>query len=337
MLRKSHLLTLICLLCFSTFNACKKDDSANKSARLNVNFSSIYEISNVKIAVFEGWVDAGPQDLEEESKRFYAVYRSNDSKVSLELEPNPYTVLVYYKDFGAIYVEKIDLKSAGETVNIFFNKPLELSVGVNRLVYLPNEKMNFSYSSISILGGVQVALFVNEMKVDVSANQRSFEYTLIKDGINNVELKATYINGQSNTDNYEVLVVPQRNIENIWKSIDEKYLKQKIFNSRSLVALEKDTMIQNNLVYANTIIDGLYGVFKFKFEKGFLSEIEVNHGNIDMDPNFNFEPIKQKLQTLYGNPIENSYRNYSFTSGDYVVNLSMDSQTNVVSRITRLK
>src|SRR5690606_21965472 len=318
--KKPHLLTLICLFCFSSFNSCKKDDSANKNATLNINLSSIYEISNVEIAVFEGWVEAGLQDLEEDSKRFYTVYRSNDSKASLELEPNPYTILVYYKDFGAIYVEKIDLNSEGETVNIFYNKPLELSVSVNRLVYLPNEKMNFSYSSLSTLGGVQISLLVNERKVDVSADQRMFEHTLVKDEINDIELKTTYINGQSNTDKYEVLVVPKRNIDNIWKGIDEKYLKQKIFNSWSLVALERDTMIQNNLVYASTIIDGLYGVFNFKFDNGFLSEIEINHGNIAMNPNFNFEPIKQRLQNLFGNPIENSYRDYSFTIGEYAVN-----------------
>jgi len=332
---KNQLISLLCLLCIFTFNACTKDESTTETATLNINLNSIYEISNVKIAVFEGWVDAGLQDLDEGTKRFYAVHRSNNANESLKLEPNPYTVVLYYEDFGAIYVEKIDLKATGETVSFIYNKQLELRINVDKLVYLQNETINFSYSSISPLGGVKVTAFVNETEVEPMENRKNYAYKLIKDGINNIELKLTYISGHSASYKYKVVVVPQRNIENIWKNLDEEYLRQEIFNNMSLVALENDTMIQGNLIKANTIIDGLYGVYKFRFDKGVVNEIEVNHGDINMDPNFNFEPIKQRLETLYGSSVENSYRNYSFSSGDYVINLSMDSKTNVVSKISR--
>ncbi|MDH5827313.1 hypothetical protein [Sphingobacterium faecium] len=337
MIRNSYFITLICALCFITFNACKKDNQGSKTARLDVNLTSIYDISKVKIAVFDGWVDAGKQDLSEGSKRFYAVYRSNDSKASLDLDPKHYTVLLYYEDFDALFVEKVDLKAADKAVNFSYNKKLTFMAMVNKLIYLQNEKMSLLISNTNQLAGAKVTFFVNENKVDNLMNNNTFEHVLPKVGINKVEMRVTYKNGETASDYYNFLVVKEKNIDNIWNNIDEKYLKQSMINNQTLVALEKDTLINNVLMKKQTIINGLFGVYKFKFEKEFLTEIEINHGNINQDRTFNFEPIKKKLQSLYGKPIENSYRNFSFISDNFVINLIMDSQTNVVSKITRVK
>src|SRR5690606_2565015 len=107
---------LLLLLLVIILTSCKKEDNTNKG-RLDFSFSSIYEVNEIKIGVFQGWVNAGSTDLEEGSKNFYAVHRSQDTKFSIQLDPGPYTVVAYYKDFNRLYNEKIDVKAGDYLVS----------------------------------------------------------------------------------------------------------------------------------------------------------------------------------------------------------------------------
>lgn len=334
---KRGLLPLLTLIVICIFTSCKKSPTVeeNTEFELTVNLNSIYKISNVKTAVFEGWVDAESKDLDENLKRFYAVYRSNDPNIKVKLKPGLYTVLVEYNDFFVIYREKVDLKTDNKVIDFYYNKKLDVNVGLNRLIYLPNESNIFSYGSVSATGGTIFELFANGVKTNFNEKERSFIYSFSELGKNYLEFKTIYLNGEKVTDKYEVYVVKKRNIDNIWNSVSEKYIKQKIFNNRSFVSFARDTTIMGSEIKANPIIDGIYGFYKFNFSNDQLKDIEVEYGNINMDANLRFWSIKNELQSFFGVPIKKSEEHYIFNSDKYTIDLSVDAKRTVVVRIAK--
>ncbi len=336
MFMKRNYIVFIIIVFTILFAGCKKSEPVDDKVNLTVNLNSIYEISKVKIAIFEGWVDAGLQDVYENSKRFYAVHRSNNANTSVRLDRKPYTILVYYEDFGLVYSEKIDLKNDDPTINFYWGQVLPISIRADKLVYTKNETLKLDYGSISYLGGVKFRLFLNQQEVFRKDEKQVFEYTLNKVGINQIDFHAIYKDGQTNIDKYNVVVVSRRHVEDIWNNIDEKYIKQKIFNDRSLISFARDTVIFNNLIKANPIIDGIYGEYKFKYFNGTMNEIEVIHGNLINNPYLRLHDIKNQMEAEFGKPTQHSFEHYSFKLGDFKLVLLQDRYGTIKTTISKI-
>lgn len=338
---------LLLLLLVIILGSCKKEDNTNRG-RLDFSFSSIYEVNEIKIGVFQGWVDAGSTDLEEGSTNFYAVHRSQDSKFTIQLDPGPYTVVAYYKDFNRVYNEKIDLKSGNNPVSLNYNNYLTPEIKMNSIAYSTSDDAYLSYVSgginkLLLLGGenefgITTILKINGSPVQASnqiySGRYNFKIPNLKNGENTVDGIIKFKNGEERTLTAKLFAFDKNSVENIWEIVTENYLEQGIFRT-SHYSIEKDTIVGNSTLYKNTIIKGLYGDYKFNFKDGTLNTIEVIHGNIAMEPNLNFEPIKAKLDKVFGQPIEISERNYNYTVNNYRINLSVDRSTNILSVITK--
>lgn len=336
---------LLLLLLVIILASCKKEDNTNKG-RLDFSFSSIYEVNEIKIGVFQGWVNAGSTDLEEGSTNFYSVYRSQDPKFSIELEPGPYTVVAYYKDFKRGYNEKIDLKVGNNPVSLNYDSYLIPEIVLNSPVYSTNDDAYLSFSGGAFrLGGESKFGLTSVLKINGSSVQPSnqtysggynFKIPNLKNGENLLEGIIKFKNGEERKLTAKLFAFDKNSVENIWETVTRNYLEQGIFRTNHY-SLEKDTLLGNTTLYKNTVIEGLYGDYKFNFQNDVLSTIKVTHGNIAREPNLNFEPIKAKLDNVFGQPIEISERNYNYTVNNYRINLSVDGSTNIISTITKTK
>lgn len=336
---------LLLLLMVIVLASCKKEDNANKG-RLDFSFNSIYEINEIKIGVFQGWVNAGSTDLEEGSKNFYAVYRSQDTKFSIQLDPGPYTIVAYYKDFNRVYNEKIDLKAGDNPVSLSYNSYLTPKIEMNSVVYNTSDDVYLSFSGGTLmLGegnkfGLTSVLKINGSQLQSSSTAYSSRYNFkipnLKNGENTIEGIIKFKNGQERTLTAKFLAFDKNSVENIWENVTQKYLEQGIFRT-SHYSVEKDTILGNTTLYKNTVIEGLYGDYKFNFQNDVLSTIEVTHGNIAREPNLTFGAVKAKLDKVFGQPIKISEENYNYTINSYRINLSVDRSTNIISTITKTK
>lgn len=325
--------------------SCKKEDNTNKG-RLDFSFSSIYEVNEIKIGVFQGWVNAGSADLEEGSKNFYAVHRSQETKFSILLDPGPYTIVVHYKDFYSVYNEKIDLKAGDNPVSLGYNRYLTPEIKMNSVVYSVSEDAYLSFSGGALmLGegnkfGLTSVLKINGSQLQASSTAYSGRYNFkipnLKNGENTIEGIIKFKNGQERTLTAKFFAFDNNSVGNIWENVTEKYLEQGIFRT-SHYSVEKDTILGNTTLYKNTVIEGLYGDYKFNFKNGTLNTIEVIHGNIAQEPNLTFRAVKAKLDKVFGQPIKISEENYNYTINSYRINLSVDRSTNIISTVTKTK
>lgn len=340
---------LLLLLLVIILTSCKKEDNTNKG-RLDFSFSSIYEVNEIKIGVFQGWVNAGSTDLEEGSKNFYAVHRSQDTKFSIQLDPGPYTVVAYYKDFNRLYNEKIDVKAGDYLVSFSYSSYITPEIKMNSIVYSTNDDAYLSYvgggfNKLLQLGGENKFGITTILKINGSSVQPSnqiysggynFKIPNLKNGENTVEGIIKYKSGEERMLTAKLLAFDKNSVENIWENITQKYLEQEIFRT-SHYSIEKDTIIGNTTLYKNTVIEGLYGDYKFNFQNDVLSTIKVTHGNIAREPNLTFRAVKAKLDKVFGQPIKISEENYNYTINSYRINLSVDRSTNIISTVTKTK
>lgn len=320
--------------------SCSKDNNVpNNSQDISIVINSIYNVENSYIAIFEGWVNPNSEDIKNDIKNFYSKYRGKGKNAKVNLTKGAYTIGVYNESLRQYKIEKIDLSNEPINVVFEFNERLKFNTNISSLFSSKAENTNLRFTGYfdSDLGVISNAYF-NEIKLNNINTTDFYNYSFKSSnfGFNDLKIEYIYQDKSIDTKVYKIYTPEYNSIDEIFNKIDEDYVKQDIFNSRNFASLGKDTIINNVQYYANIIIDGLYGSYKFGFKNSKIDFIEVTHDNINRNSSYNFIDTKNHLDKVFGNiSIRNSEQNYTYKQNGYSINLYRKSNADVVSVVVK--